>query len=453
VPSETTPFVDVVLSWSREVPGTTAVLRREGDGGWDEIARTEETTCTVRGVHPERTHEFAAAPVLADRGLAAETEWEMVRISPLADESAPALPGSPTGLAVAQDGANLNIRWDTAGDGVTTSYEIREGDSWEDGVLVANALAESPYSWPWRASGARSFHLKAVDKFGRYSTAAASVSVTIAPLDDHNDAGTSDQGGLGWPGTSVNLEDDGAGGLQLSSLQGAWGDPPWDGAWSDLDFPGLARYWPEGTYETPAIDAGALEFQRLEVDLAAGQPIDAMVWSEVLSPALAKVRDAAGDPLPLGTRGHESQNTWQGDPITPVDVAVEVDTSPTAGGAWDGWRPFVPGTYAFRRVRMRVTLRGDGVRFTRLPDLVLVRRKFNRKHEGDVVVGPDDVVVTFPVPFQNAPRVTAHLIGYPGSVEIVSVSPTQVTLRPGTAVFDEDPGTFSPQVHWIALGS
>ncbi len=454
MPSETLQFIDIVLSWSRETPGKTAVLKKEEDGNWDELARVEGTEYTVLGLHPEWAHDFAVAPVLADGGLAPEGDWETVRVAPLADEGAPALPGMPSGFAVAQDGANLNLRWDAAEDGVTASYEIREGTSWEDGALVADGIEASPYSWAWWSSGAKAFHIKAEDGLGRYSSEAASATLTIAPLDDHNDAGAEDQGGAGWPGSSTNLEDDGAGGLRLETLQGGWQDPPWDGAWSGLDFPSLARYRPEGAYETPPVDVGALESQRVEVDLDTAQPIDAMGWSEMLSPALGEVRDAAGDLLPLGTRGHASRNSWAGAPLAPVDASVEVDTSPTPAGPWDGWRPFTPGTYPFRRVRLRVTLRGDGVRFVRIPRLVLVRRKFNRKQEGEVVVGPDnDVVVTFPVPFQNAPRVTAHLLGYPGSVKLVSVTATQVVLRPGAAVFTESPATFAPTIHWQAMGT
>ena len=48
---------------------------------------------------------------------------------------------------------------------------------------------------------------------------------------------------------------------------------------------------------------------------------------------------------------------------------------------------------------------------------------------------------------------TAHLLSYPGSVEIVAVTATQVTLRPGAAVFGEYPATFAPTVYWQALGA
>ena len=454
MPSETSPFADVILTWAREVPEKTAVLRKEEDGGWVELARVEGTEYTVRGLHPERAHEFAAAPVLADGGLAPEADWETVRVAPLAEDGARALPGTPTGFAAAQDGANLNLRWDAAEDGVTDSYEIREGDSWEDGTLVTEGLAGSPYSWAWWASGDRALHLKAVNRLGRTSPAAATVAVSIEPLGDHATDAVDDQAGQGWPGTPTHLEDDGTGALRLEALPAHFGaaTTPFG---SFVGVPAFARYWPEGIYLSPEFDAGQVEHQRIEVDLGGAQPIDPDIpFGACHRPALGARRPRDGTPVPLGTRGFASRNSWRATPLPPVDATVEVDTSSTPGGAWDGWRPFAPGTYAFRRVRIRVTVRGDGLRFVRVPHLVITRRKLNRKQEGDVVVGPDaDVVVPFPVPFQNAPRVTAHLLGFPGSVEIVSVSPSEVVLRSGAAVFAESPATFAPTIHWQAMGT
>jgi len=375
-----------------------------------------------------------------------------VKVSPLADADSPALPEAPSGFAAAQDGANLNLRWDAAEDGVTASYEVRVGDSWEDGALVARDLNGPPYSWAWSASGEQTLHLKAVDKLGRYSRAAASLTVAIEPLGDHATAATDDQGAQGWPGTATHLEDDGAGGLRQEAI------PPHFGAVSApfgsfAGVPAFARYWPEGVYESPPIDAGQVEHQRVEVDLGSVQPVDPVLpFGAVRRPALGARRHRDGTHVPLGTRGFASRNTWRATPLLPVDADVEVDTSSTLGGPWDGWRPFAPGTYTFWRVRLRVTVRGDGLRFVRIPLLVIKRRKFNRKQEGEVVVNCSPVAVTFPTPFQNAPKVTAHLIGYPGTVEIVSVSPTGFVVKGGAAVFPGDPATFAPTVHWTAMG-
>mgnify|MGYP001463536740 CR=1 FL=1 len=450
---QTQRFVDVVLTWSATDSGTTAVLQQQSDGGWREVARTDGTECIVEGLDPERAHVFAAAAIDEDGTLAPEHEWETVRVAPMADTGTPALPEAPLGFAASQDGANLNLRWDAAEDGVTASYGIRVGATWEDGQLVAEGLTGSPYTWAWSASGATTLHLKAIDRNGRTSRAAATATLTIEALDTHETEETSDQAAQGWPGTTTHLEQD-AGALRLERLPEHFGaaTAPFG---SFVGVPCFAKYWPEGAYETHPFDAGQVEKQRIELALDTPQPVDAALpFGAVRRPAIGARATRDGDLVPLGTRGFASRNSWRLTPLVPPDVRIEIDTSATAAGPWDGWRPYVPGTYLFWRCRLRVIVRGDGLRFVRIPRLVIVRRKFNRKQEGQVVVGPDDpFVVVFPEPFQNVPKVTAHLLGYPGSVEIVAVTPTQVTLRPGAAVFAEDPAIFAPTIHWQAMGT
>jgi hypothetical protein len=100
-----------------------------------------------------------------------------------------------------------------------------------------------------------------------------------------------------------------------------------------------------------------------------------------------------------------------------------------------------------------VSLRADGLRTVRLARLVVTRRKFNRKLEGDVVVNCHPVAVVFPVPFQNPPKVTASIVGYAGSPVVTNVTATGFTIAGGAAVFVGDPATFAPTVHWVAAGT
>lgn len=451
--ADTQQYVDVVLSWSRAEPGTVAILKRAaGDDGWTSLGQTDGTEFTATGLHPERAYTFAVAPVQGDGSLAAEDEWESVRVAPTADEGTPALPAAPSGFAAAQDGTSLNFRWDAAADGVTATYELRVGDTWEDGAQLAAGVTGTSFSWAWTASGAATFHLKAVDALGRTSREAASVSVTIEPLDSHVTEDTFDQAAEAWPGTATHMEDD-AGALRLERLPEHFGAAiaPFG---SFAAVPCFAKYWPEGVYGTPILDAGQVEKQRVEVDLGAAQPVDpGLPFGAIRRPALGARAGRDEQLVPLGTHSFASKTSWRMTPLAPVDVTIEVDTSPSAAGAWDGWRPYVPGTYAFWRCRLRVTVRGDGLRFVRVPRLVVTRRKFNRKLEGEVVVNCQPVDVVFAVPFQNAPKVTATIVGYPGTPTISNVTPTGFTIAGGAAVFVDDPATFAPTVHWQALGT
>jgi hypothetical protein len=426
--------IDVVLSWSRTATGTTAVLRQVDDVRWDELDRTDATEFTVRGLTTGRAYVFAAADVLEDGSLAPEDEWETLRVTPLGDDTAPALPDAPTGFAAAQDGANVNLQWDSAEDGITTGSELRVGTSWEDGTLVAADVTGASYAWPWWSSGEQTFHVKAVDRFGRVSEDAASATLTVEALGDHVTTGTSDQGAGGWPGTAIHLEPD-AGALRLATvpLLGMATMPLGQATWSVR-----GTLWSEGSYETPVIDAGLSAHHRIEVD-------DAGVAHEVDPPALG---DALGSVGQLG--GYSLGIAAR----TPVDRTVEIDTSPTAAGAWDGWRPYVPGTYLCRRYRLRVTARGDGLRGVRLPRLVLRRRKFNRKDEGTVFVpGGVPIEVFFAAPFTAAPAVVGGIVGpNPGlglTVQVTVVTAASYRVE----VFDGMGMSVPATVAWHALGT
>src|SRR5262245_22235353 len=117
--------IDVVLTWARAQAGTTVVLRQQDIGAWDEVGRTDSSELTVTGLASGRAYVFAAAALDDDGFVVPEDEWETLRVTPLADDSSPAPPAAPAGFAVAQDGPNVNFRWNAATDGVTIACELR----------------------------------------------------------------------------------------------------------------------------------------------------------------------------------------------------------------------------------------------------------------------------------------------------------------------------------------
>lgn len=446
-----TTTVDVVLSWSREGSGATAVLEQQGDA-WTEIARTVGTEYVVRGVDTGRAHVFAAAAVLEDGDLVPDDEWEKLRFAGTADSATPARPSTPSGFAVAQDGPNLTARWDAATDGVTASWELRIGSTWEDGRLVAEGLTGSPYTWAWESSGAQTIHLKAVDRLGRACLIAAESDVTIAALDTYVTDGSTDEAGGGFAGTKTHVEVD-TGVLRLTALGkfGAETDP--FGSYEGVGC--FARYWPEGTYESSTINLGQVEPQRVELDLGAEQPTDAALpFGAYRVSVFGRRQSPEGDYFALGTRSAAAKRSWRGSPLRPVDMDVEIDTSPTNAGAWDGWRRYVPGTYSFWRVRIRLTLRGDGFRFTRVPTFVIRRRLLNLKDEGTVALpGGAPVTVTFATAFVNTPKVVAGLAAANAilgpKIVVTNKSATQFDIE----MFSNAGVSLAGSLDWHALGT
>lgn len=449
--SDDYPFVDLDLTWARARTGTTAVFRRTGET-WEELGRTDAQSYLVRGLHPERVAYFAAAEVV-DGLVEPEDRWEVLRVVPMADRGRPARPGTPAGLAVAQQGEFLHLRWDEPTDGVTVSHEVRIGASWEDGRALARVVGATETSIPWEASGAQTIWLGAIDKHDRPCKTKASQTVTVVPLDTHVTVATTSESGGSWGGSKIHVETD-SGSLRLARLPTPFGAAT--GPFGDYAGVGcFSRYWSSGTYQTTDTNLGQIETVRLEVQIGADQPTDASLpFGAVRRPALGRRTDRDGQLLPAGARSWSGRQTWQMAPIRPVDLLVEIDTSQSSGGAWDGWRPWVPGTYTCWRYRFRVTLRGDGLRFSRLSTFTVRRRKYNHKDEGTVaLVGTTWTAVTFTAPFQGAPVVTGNVVG-PLATYGVTVQAKEIT-RTGClmAAFDGAGNNIAADVGWHALGT
>jgi hypothetical protein len=444
-------LVDMKLSWSASRPGMTALLRRVSGGGWVEFGRTSSEEMLVRGLDPFAATIFAAAAVLEDGRLAPEAEWQTLRVVPLEGPDAPPLPSAPVRFAAAQDGTQVNFAW-AAADGATRTYEVRYGASWEDGLLVAADLVATSLSWPWRSSGETTFFVKAFDRFNRPSRQAASATVAIAALGTHVTHGEDDHAGADWPGDKEHLELDGDA-LRLERLPpfGAMDDVPFG---SLLEVPCFARYWPRGVYVTPIVDVGQKEPQRVEIGAPGiSQPIDEeLPFGAVRRFAVRPRRAPDGSYLSGRRRGFAARNSWRTTALDPIDCHIEIDTSPTADGAWDGWRPYVPGVYEFWRTRIRVTVVGDGLRFVHVPTLVVRRRKLNLKDEGRVdLPGGGPVEVEYASPFTEEPQTTAVLVGSWPSVVRVELTPIDKTKFEIEA-FDALDDSVVAAIHWHALG-
>lgn len=451
------PGIDVELSWPAPTNPdivATAVLQKSAlEDSWDELARVEGTSYVVRNLQQFRTYDFAAAGVTRAGSRSPEAEWAKIQIVPALLQAADSEPAAPESFSAAQEEGVVHFAWQTGGDNVTASYELREGSSWDQALPVAIGIRGLRYDWPWRASGTRTFLIRGADKSGRLGPV-ASFLLRIDPLETHVTGTSWDEAAAGFPGTKDQVEViDGE--LRLKRIPSPFGGAT--GPFGDFEgVPFYAEYWPEGTYETAEVDLGQEEQERFEVDVTAAQTLTlpAKGFGSFPFHSTGLWRDADGKMLPVGRRDFPHFTDLMGRSLLPVAADVWINLRRDGMDAYEGWRPWVPGVYRARWVRFRVRLRSEGLRFVAVRGFAAKHRRLNKKKEGEVVVGNVPFVdVTFPEPFVLAPKIDALVAGYAGDVIVTNVTRTGFRLEPGAAVFFSDPAVFAPTIHWSAKGT
>lgn len=107
------------------------------------------------------------------------------------DETAAALycvvePAAVSNFRVYQNGEYVEFYWDKAMAADVTGYEIREGESFVSGSLVITGQTTTSYKYKVDTERMYRYHIKAVNKGGFYSVAAASASVLVTDLPARN---------------------------------------------------------------------------------------------------------------------------------------------------------------------------------------------------------------------------------------------------------------------------
>jgi predicted phage tail protein len=85
-------------------------------------------------------------------------------------------------LRVYQNGEYVELFWDKAVEADVVGYEIREGASFDTGSLVVTGLTTTGYQYLVDTERTYRYHVKAINKSGFYSVAAASGGVVVANL-------------------------------------------------------------------------------------------------------------------------------------------------------------------------------------------------------------------------------------------------------------------------------
>ncbi len=117
-------------------------------------------------------------------------------------------PAIVDGFNTVQSGSRLDLMWRPNSEVGIVYYEVREGPSWNTGMMLAQSKSTS-LSVPSGGIGSRKFWIKAVASPGIYSSEAAWVSTDVAMPVNSNVVLTADERALGWPGNKINMQPNG----------------------------------------------------------------------------------------------------------------------------------------------------------------------------------------------------------------------------------------------------
>jgi len=270
-------------------------------------------------------------------------------------------PENVQGFVVARNGNALNFTWRQVGDVDLDHYEIRQGLSWNAGIVIGSTVSNS---FSWTAPRGGTFMVKAVDTSGNYSS---SESVVDAPdVSGINAVVTSSESARNWNGTTVNA-------LVLGLVQQL--------QWVDLDTWATAPTWDATTFSGGVISNGTKPWSAytgnwnlyaqpwIFLDTVSNgtyttQPIDigykatSTVYIDNLLEALQVVPPWTSFTDPWVNYSAPDW-TWQGR-SGGISAAFEIATSDD-NVTWGQWQQFTPGAYSFRYVKLRVTLASEDV--------------------------------------------------------------------------------------------
>ncbi len=102
-------------------------------------------------------------------------------------------PAKVSGFSAVQNGVNVLMSWQKSPEPDVVGYEIHEGSAFDDGALVATGITGTFYQTPVDTEKNYRFHIKAINRAGRYSQSAARASVTINNLPPRNVVETFDE--------------------------------------------------------------------------------------------------------------------------------------------------------------------------------------------------------------------------------------------------------------------
>jgi predicted phage tail protein len=290
----------------------------------------------------------------------------------LIGKSAP--PSDVETFLVNQNLTVLSFGWTTVDDLDFDHYEIRCGQSWESGIVIATQLKSSTYILHNFSIGAdQSFYIKAVDTSGNYSTTAKEAIITISNIPFQNIIASYAEG-TSFSGTKSNLT------VVGSHLEISTGHL-------------------SGTYTTPVRDNGFVALFNLNI-VGVVTIAGSETWQDFGTETFQDVSPS------LRFSGSEIQGS----------ASYEINIS-NDNVTWSGWKPFQPGGYNCRYFQIRLTLTRQSTgqdlqcsQFDYTADLPDV----DEIDEATISTASSGVNVTFTKTFHQLPAINVNILNGSG---------------------------------------
>jgi hypothetical protein len=311
-------------------------------------------------------------------------------------------PTTVTNFYATRNGDIINFTWTAVPDVDIANYEIRLGTVWTTATPIGNSASNS-YSFTSKRGG--SFLLRALSTSGIYS--ASDVSVVVADNSNINVVVSYDDGAAHFPGTLTNAVNIGTG---IVPTNGA----PWSAhtlPWTSYTTPwGYEDAGPSGSYTTNAIDAGLIATSVVTINptvivYTVPQPWSSYTepWNFYASPAWS----------------------WLG-LQSAISASFQISTS-LDNITWSAFQPFVPGSYNFRYIKIRVNLLTTNL--TYLPELtglvVNIDVPDRIDHYKNTAISSSGTTITFTKPFVGIQTVQTTLqSGSAGDTVMVTAKTT-----------------------------
>ncbi|MEI4470916.1 phage tail protein [Frigidibacter sp. MR17.24] len=357
-------------------------------------------------------------------------------------------PANVTGFAANVVGGTLHLSWDAVADLDLSHYKIRyspklAGATYQDAMDIVPKVPR-PATSTSIAAASGTYWIKAVDKSGNVSAAAAvrAVSVDLAAVSALNVVEVIQEAPAfsgAQSGVAVTSDDIGTY-IQLAT-NGTWDD-------QELEWDEIGGLWDFGG---GLVSVGSYEFAEV-IDLGEVYTSRVSVSAEV---QYLNVTDGTWDDQ--GGMWDSLTTPFDGDAASVDTTSVRLQVSqsngdPGGGAVWTEWQDLVAADVTARALRFRALLTSRDPAATPIIRSLSARIDMpDRVEDGDDIAVTGTLTVAFPAAFRQPPTVGLNFVGAVGDRAAVTARAAAgftVTVRNSAGAVSTSPGT----IDYIAKG-